>query len=129
MLNKAIDIQESCQDIFYSKPFAYQVYKVELLLELEMYSETKLLLDYLNSITDREEISDRFIHAIANTRLAQVLHEKQKAKTFFDKAFSLLKVSEMDIEHVQIKGLKPFISFETIDGLLVMGIFIRKVID
>src|SRR5690606_28881306 len=62
-----------------------------------------------------------------NAKAAQALNKKEKAKSYFDNAFSLLKESDNDIESLAIEDLKPFISFEAIDGFLAMGDFYGQI--
>ncbi|MFD2916601.1 CHAT domain-containing protein [Psychroserpens luteus] len=121
MLDKAIDIQKRYQDVFYTKPFAFQLYKVELLLEAKKYLEASLLLKYLNALNDNEEVSSRFKLAILNAKTAQYLNQNEKTRNYFDTAFKLLNNSNHDIESIAIEDLTPLISFETIDGFLAMG--------
>jgi CHAT domain-containing protein/tetratricopeptide (TPR) repeat protein len=123
LLDKAIDIQENYKDIFFTDPFTFQLYKAELLFKSQKYSETKILLDYLNNLSDPEKASNKFKLAILNAKLAQDLNENKKTRIYFDEAFLLLNDSNKDIEHISIEDLKPLISFEIIEGFLAMGDF------
>ncbi len=123
MIDKAIKIQQNYQEIFYTKPSEYQLYKVELLLKAENYSEARLLLNELNNLDQIKEISNRFKLAILNGKAAQALKEYNLAKRYFDDAFLLLNESESTIEKIEIDDLKPLISFEIIEGFIAMGDF------
>lgn len=123
LLDKAIEIQEKYKEVFYTKPFYFKLYKVELLLKSKKYADAAFLLSDLNKLNESEEISNKFKLAILNAKTAQALHKSENAKTHFDRALLLLKVSHVPIEQLTIKDLKPVFSFETIDGFLAMGDF------
>ena len=123
LLDKAIDIQNRYTSIFFTKPIAFQLYKVELLLKASKYKEAALLLKALNDISENEEISNRFQFAILNSNTAQKLHQKEISKKYFDEAFTVLNNSNLNIERLKVEDLKPLISFETIGGFLAMGDF------
>lgn len=123
MLDKAIDLQEKYREIYFTKPFDFQMYKVELLLNAEKYAEAKILLEYLNGLHKGEEISNRFKLAILNANTAHALHDNKTAKTYFDSALTLLNNSQKNIETLISSDLKPMISFEVIEGFLDMGDF------
>ena len=123
LLDRAIDVQEKHKDIFYTKSFPFQLYKVELLLKSKKYSEAELLLNHLNDLNDKQEISNRFKLAILNAKTAQALHRNEIVKDYFDNAFLILKNANVDIESIALKDLKPLISFEIIEGFLSMGDF------
>jgi len=126
LLDKAIDIQKRYKDVFHTKPFNFQIYKVELLFKSKKYHEAAMLLKHLNSLDVNDEVSNRFKLAILNGKTAQALNENDKAKTYFDSAFVLLNNPQENIESVEIQDLKPFISFEIIDGFLAMGDFYNQ---
>lgn len=123
MIDKAIEIQQKYKSVFYTKPFGFQLTKVELLLKSKKYVEANLLLYDLNNLQDLKEINNKFNLAILNAKTAQALHENKKAKTNFDAAYLLLKSSDDEMEQSEVQGLKPLISFEIIEGFLAMGDF------
>jgi len=123
LLNQAIKIQETYKAVYYTKSISYKLYKAELLLELEKFLEAETLLSSLNIIDNEEAISQSFKLYILKAKVAEALHQKEKARTFYDQAFSFLNNTKIDIERVTINDLKPLISFETMDGFLAMGNF------
>jgi CHAT domain-containing protein len=123
LLDKAINIQEKYQSIYYTKPFSFYLSKADLLLQTHKYLDASLVLKHLNLLKDKEEISNRFKLSILNAKVAQELNETEMAKSNFDDAFTLVNTSKKDIESIEPKDLMPLISFETIDGFLAMGDF------
>ena len=123
MLDNAIAVQEKYKEVFYTKSLNYKLQKVELLLTLKKHSEAEQLLEDLNDLTEVNEISKQFQLAILNGKTFQALYKNKKAEFYFNKAFSLLKDSDINLEQLEIDDLKPLISFETIEGFLAMGDF------
>ncbi|MDP5081294.1 MAG: hypothetical protein NWP87_01470, partial [Winogradskyella sp.] len=109
-LDKAIGVQNTYEAIFFTKSFAFKLYKVKLLLEVGNYVEASLLLKELNTISENEEISNRFQLAVLNAKTAEMLHENEISKNYFDHAFTILNNSTATIESLKIDGLKPLIS-------------------
>ncbi|SFZ89415.1 CHAT domain-containing protein [Flaviramulus basaltis] len=126
-LDKAISIQKNYKTKYYSDAFSYQLYKVELLIELNKYIEAESLLEELNDLSKNYDISNRFKLSIFKAKTAQSLLKTKKAQKYFDDAFLLLKNSDLGLEQIDIKDLKPLISFETIDGFLAMGDFYMEI--
>lgn len=126
VLDKAIDIQKKHKDVFYIKPYEYQLYKIELLLKSKKFTEANLILSELKNLNDVTEHKTKFELAILTAKTAQALKDNSKAKTYYDDAFLFLNTSDKPIETLQIQDLLPLISFETIEGFLDMGDFYKQ---
>ncbi|MCK0114589.1 CHAT domain-containing protein [Gelidibacter sp. F63206] len=123
VLDRAIDIQHQYQDVYYTKPHEYLLYKMRLLLNAKKYSEANFLLAELNSLNEINEIKYKFELAILNAETAQALNDNEKAKTYFDDAYTLLKDSDDEVEYVGTSESGTLVSFEIIEGFLTMGDF------
>lgn len=126
-LDKAISIQNNYKSTYYTDALPFQLYKVELLLESEKYSEAATLLKQLDVSNEKYDISIRFKWFVLKAKTAQSLYEITEAQMYFDTAFSLLKSSDVSLEQINIDHLKPLVSFETIDGFLAMGDFYMEI--
>lgn len=123
VMDRAIDIQQQYQDVYYTKPHEYLLYKIRLLLKVQKYSEAQLLLEELNGLNEINEINSKFELAILNAETARALNDNEKAKAYFDDAYTLLKDSDDEVEYVGTSGSGALVSFEIIEGFLTMGDF------
>src|SRR5690606_33180400 len=116
-------IQEKYKTTYYTKSIVFELYKAELLLKAERYADAKKVLDALEISEVDEDIANKFNWTIQYAKTTQGLHDHKQARQFMDDAFSILNTSDKTIESASLSDIKPIISFETIDGFMVMGDF------
>ncbi|MCB0444968.1 MAG: CHAT domain-containing protein, partial [Gelidibacter sp.] len=123
LLEKAIKIQQTYKEKYYTKEFPFLLAKAELLFNSEKSLEAKPILETLDSVSKKQEILDRFKLFILKAKINHKNSQNDVAQNNFDAALSLLKTDNTTIEQLTIDNLKPLISFEVIDGFLAMGNF------
>lgn len=123
LLDKAIAIQHNYKSTYYTKELPYLLAKAKVLLALTKYDEAFLILNQIDTLNEKPEISEAFQIAVLKAKLSLALNETNQARNYFDTALQLLKNDTLNIDPVTIQNLKPFISFEVIDGFLRMGDF------
>ncbi|MFV0593268.1 MAG: CHAT domain-containing protein [Draconibacterium sp.] len=123
LLDKAIAVQHKYKAIYYTKELPFLLAKADLLLADKKNSEAKKLLNQLEKVNEKLEISEAFNFAILKAQTSQALDETAQARYYFDAAFQLLKKDTLNTAQTGINNLKPLISFEVIEGLLDMGNF------
>ncbi|MBA6153159.1 CHAT domain-containing protein [Gelidibacter maritimus] len=123
LVEKAIGLQEKYMTTYYTKSFVFQLYKAELLVSAERYLEAEKVLDALQKLKVDEDIANKFKWTILSARTAQGLYDQNKARLLFDQSFALLNTSDRSIDKLSVSDLLPLISFETIEGFLMMGDF------
>lgn len=102
MIEKAIALQEKQKDVFYTKAFGYQLYKVELLLKSEKYTEAKLALQDLNN----QKVQLKVFNQLGQVVLSQTTPSTSLNVSNLSKGLYFLNVTSENIGSQTIKFIK-----------------------
>lgn len=123
-LKKAIDLTTTYKDHFFLDPIPYKIELFEKYKDLSLDTDSeKLLKEILENYTQENEHQQFYLTA----NYGHLFSKKQdyiNAEIHFQKAFKLLlKVEEnaIDFSTIAINKLKPFDSFEVINGILLIA--------
>lgn len=124
-LNSAIAVAEKYQQQYYTNSFPLKLQKLKLLVEIMQNQDaSNELISSLELGINAQDSYGQFQFWLLKAKNARFSNDLTLASISYDLAFkTLLNTSKKSTDNIDFQGLKPLISFETVQGLLDMAEF------